>query len=138
MSNRRAIQDEALKRMTHILEERLQQHVQETHVYDGSTNVWEGSEENEEYAADLERLIELVQDSILHPEDTFEFWPGDRVKKKEGYEWPGFVVCSFRNLEGRARYVVECTVPGVKGALHIYSGHQLEKVDEPAGERVQP
>lgn len=51
---------------------------------------------------------------------------GDRVKKVRGYKWPGIVVSVFRNLAEEERYVVECTVPEVDGALHIYNAEQLE------------
>lgn len=56
-----------------------------------------------------------------------EFYPGDKVEKISGYKWPGIVVSSFLTLSGKRRYVVECTVPEVKGALHIYSPQQLQK-----------
>jgi hypothetical protein len=52
--------------------------------------------------------------------------PGDRVQKRRGYKWPGTVVAVFETLEGEMRVVVECTVPEVAGALHIYSPDQLE------------
>jgi hypothetical protein len=51
---------------------------------------------------------------------------GDRVRKRKGYEWPGIVVSVFDTLAGQKRYVVECTVPEVAGALHIYNADQLE------------
>lgn len=51
---------------------------------------------------------------------------GDHVKKRRGYKWPGVVVSRFFNLQGEQRYVVECTVPEVSGALHIYNPEQLE------------
>ena len=52
---------------------------------------------------------------------------GDRVQKVRGYKWPGEVVAVFQNLAGQTRIVVECTVPEVAGALHIYNPDQLEK-----------
>ena len=52
---------------------------------------------------------------------------GDKVQKVKGYSWPGVVVAVFKNLKGVTRVVVECTIPEVKGALHIYSLDQLEK-----------
>lgn len=55
---------------------------------------------------------------------------GDRVRKKSGYKWPGTIVSAFLTLSGEMRYVVECTVPEVAGALHIYSAAQLEPDDE--------
>jgi hypothetical protein len=50
---------------------------------------------------------------------------GDRVQKIKGYRWPGVVVSVFSTLKGETRVVVECTVPEVAGALHIYSPEQL-------------
>jgi len=51
---------------------------------------------------------------------------GDKVQKKKGYKWPGVVVSSFSTLAGEPRFVVECTVPEVAGALHIFSAEQLQ------------
>ena len=51
--------------------------------------------------------------------------PGDTVEKISGYKWPGKVVASFKTLGSQSRVVVECTVPEVEGALHIYSPDQL-------------
>ena len=53
---------------------------------------------------------------------------GDAVQKVSGYRWPGVVVSVFETLKGDTRVVVECTVPDVAGALHIYNEGQLEKV----------
>lgn len=54
---------------------------------------------------------------------------GDQVEKVKGYRWPGVVVAIFETTAGKLRYVVECTVPEVAGALHIYSPEQIEVVD---------
>ena len=54
---------------------------------------------------------------------------GDRVQKVKGYKWPGIIVAAFQTLSGQTRYVVECTVPEVAGALHIYAPDQIVKVD---------
>lgn len=51
---------------------------------------------------------------------------GTRVEKRSGYKWPGVIVASFATTAGHVRYVVECTVPEVAGALHIYSPDQIE------------
>lgn len=59
-----------------------------------------------------------------------KFKIGDKVKKVKGYKWPGVVVSAFMTLEGKVRYVVECTVPEVEGALHIYSETQIERRKE--------
>ena len=61
------------------------------------------------------------------PEPSFAFRVGDRVEKASGYKWPGVVVSVFRTRAGHERIVVECTVPEVAGALHIYSPSQLVK-----------
>lgn len=50
---------------------------------------------------------------------------GDTVQKSSGYKWPGEVVAVFKTRSGAVRVVVECTVPEVEGALHIYSESQL-------------
>jgi hypothetical protein len=50
---------------------------------------------------------------------------GDWVQKATGYKWPGVVVSVFNTLAGKTRVVVECTVPKVAEALHIYSPEQL-------------
>jgi hypothetical protein len=57
---------------------------------------------------------------------------GDSVQKASGYMWPGVVVSVFVTLAGKTRVVVECTVPEVAGALHIYSPEQLVAA-EPKG-----
>jgi hypothetical protein len=59
-------------------------------------------------------------------EPTFK--EGDVVEKSEGYKWPGVIVSAFRTLNGEWRFVVECTAPGVLGALHIYSAKHLRHV----------
>lgn len=53
---------------------------------------------------------------------------GDKVEKIAGYKWPGVVIMMGLNLSGDIRVVVECTVPEVSGALHIYSPIQLRVV----------
>lgn len=55
------------------------------------------------------------------------FKVGDRVRKARGYLWPGVVVAIFLTTDGKVRVVVECDVPEVRGALHIYSPDQIEK-----------
>jgi len=57
--------------------------------------------------------------------NTVTLETGDTVKKIKGYAWPGVIVARFTTLAGKTRYVVECTVPEVKGALHIYSPEQI-------------
>lgn len=58
------------------------------------------------------------------------FKPGDRVEKIKGYKWPGVVLASFSTTRNEHRLVVECLVPEVAGALHIYAPEQLKLVDE--------
>lgn len=55
-----------------------------------------------------------------------KFQIGQKVEKFSGYRWPGIVVSVFTTLAGAERYVVECTVPEVAGALHIYAPNQIE------------
>ncbi len=55
-----------------------------------------------------------------------DFQIGDPVHKRSGYKWPGRVVAKFETLDGHCRYVVECTVAEVRGALHIYAGDQMQ------------
>jgi hypothetical protein len=57
-----------------------------------------------------------------------ELTVGDHVEKVSGYKWPGIVVSQFLTLEGKLRFVVECTAPEVAGALHIYNKEQLRRV----------
>lgn len=54
------------------------------------------------------------------------FKVGDKVEKTKGYKWPGVIVAIFTTSSAAERIVVECTVPEVSGALHIYSPDQLE------------
>jgi hypothetical protein len=54
------------------------------------------------------------------------FKVGDRVKKRSGYEYPGFVVSVFTNRAGAVRYVVEADHSAFSGMLHIFNGDQLE------------
>jgi hypothetical protein len=56
------------------------------------------------------------------------FKPGDRVEKIKGYKWPGVILASFSTTHGEHRLVVECLVPEVAGALHIYAPEQLRLV----------
>ena len=58
-----------------------------------------------------------------------QFKVGDKVEKVSGYKWPGVVVSVFDTLSGERRLVVECTVPEIAGALHIYNEKQLTLVD---------
>jgi hypothetical protein len=54
------------------------------------------------------------------------FKVGDPVKKRSGYEYPGFIVSVFTNRAGAVRYVVEADHPAFAGMLHIFNGDQLE------------
>ena len=51
---------------------------------------------------------------------------GDKVEKISGYRWPGVIVAVFETTQGNLRIVVECTVPEVYGALHIYAPEQVQ------------
>lgn len=50
---------------------------------------------------------------------------GDVVIKTKGYHFEGVVVAVFQKLNGDTRYVVECTVPGAGGLLHIFNKDQF-------------
>ena len=50
---------------------------------------------------------------------------GDQVIKINGYKWPGEIRSVFTTRKGETRCVVECTIAGVEGALHIYNPEQL-------------
>lgn len=54
------------------------------------------------------------------------FAVGDGVEKIMGYRWPGEVRSVFLNKAAQIRYVVECIIPDVEGALHIYSPNQIK------------
>lgn len=70
--------------------------------------------------------IERIRAALASSQEKkFRFTIGDRVQKISGYKWPGIVVAQFKTIGGETRYVVECTVPEVSGALHIYSESQL-------------
>jgi hypothetical protein len=71
-----------------------------------------------------------VHEEASMPTAQRHFVVGDKVHKVKGYSWPGVVVSVFRTLGNQPRYVVECTVPEVAGALHIYNADQLELLDE--------
>lgn len=51
---------------------------------------------------------------------------GFTARKAKGYKWPGVIVADFVNLSGQRRIVIECTVPEVEGALHIYAADQVQ------------
>jgi hypothetical protein len=51
---------------------------------------------------------------------------GAKVRKRDGYEFPGEVRSVFATRAGHVRVVVECTVPEVAGMLHIFNLKQLE------------
>lgn len=55
---------------------------------------------------------------------------GTHVEKVSGYRFPGVIVSKFKTLAGEIRFVVECTIPGCDGMLHIYSGKNLKIKDQ--------
>ena len=57
---------------------------------------------------------------------TAKFKVGDKVRKRTGYEYPGFIVSVFTNRAGAVRYVVEADHPSFSGMLYIFSEEQLE------------
>jgi len=84
--------------------------------------------ENLDSAIYAEKAIEmlLILQGFKLPDQDFAV--GERVEKVEGYLYPGIVVAAFKNLSGKWRYVVECTVPETKGILHIYNAKQLRAI----------
>lgn len=59
--------------------------------------------------------------------EPFKFDIDDRVEKRRGYRWPGVIVMRGHTIAGKARYVVECREPAVRGALHIFSAKDLRR-----------
>jgi hypothetical protein len=59
--------------------------------------------------------------------EPYQFRLRDKVEKVRGYRWPGVVVARFLTLDGTARYAVECIVPEIRGALHIFSANDLKR-----------
>ena len=57
---------------------------------------------------------------------TAKFRMGDKVRKRNGYEYPGFIVSVFTNRAGAVHYVVEADHPAFSGMLHIFNEEQLE------------
>ena len=51
---------------------------------------------------------------------------GAKVKKRQGYAYPGVVIGACVTSLGVLRYVVEAEHPDFKGMLHIFSAEQLE------------
>lgn len=51
---------------------------------------------------------------------------GDLIEKKSGYHFTGMIRSVFTKLNGDVRYVVECTVTGCEGMLHIFSEKDLK------------
>lgn len=59
--------------------------------------------------------------------EPFKFSLFDNVQKRSGYRFPGKIVSCYHTLGRKARYVVECTDPNVKGCQHIFAGSQLKR-----------
>lgn len=55
---------------------------------------------------------------------------GTHVEKVSGYKFPGVIVSKFKTLAGEVRFVVECTIPGCEGMLHIYSEKNLKQKEQ--------
>jgi hypothetical protein len=69
---------------------------------------------------------------------TAKFKIGDRVRKRSGYEYPGFVVSVFTNRAGAVRYVIEADHPAFSGMLHIFNEEQLELRGQEATDAPRP
>lgn len=57
---------------------------------------------------------------------NFKFNVGAQVDKVKGYSFHGEVRARFTTRAGKQRYVVESTVPGAEGMLHIYNEGNLK------------
>lgn len=55
-----------------------------------------------------------------------EIEEGEIVIKTEGHDFRGVVIAKFHTLSGKLRYVVECTVPGAAGIVHIFAPRQIK------------
>ena len=69
---------------------------------------------------------------------TAKFKIGDRVRKRSGYEYPGFVVSVFTNGARAVRYVIEADHPAFSGMLHIFNEEQLELRGQEATDAPRP
>lgn len=67
---------------------------------------------------------------MTEPHDFDIIRVGEKVVKVNGYLWPGEVRSFFWTRKGELRYVVECTVPEVAGALHIFAPAQIKRADD--------
>lgn len=65
-----------------------------------------------------------------HECDHYAFRVGDKVRKMGGWEWSGVVVSCFETLDGKPRYVIECTMPQISGALHVGDGMQFQRRED--------
>lgn len=59
-------------------------------------------------------------------DDVEMFELHQRVRKRNGYRFPGIVVSVFWTTTGKVRYVVEADSDDFKGMLHIFSNNDLE------------
>lgn len=58
-----------------------------------------------------------------------KFRQGERVRKPQGYPFPGEIRAIFTTKAGKWRYVVEATGAGYAGMLHIFDGDRLEPAE---------
>jgi hypothetical protein len=68
---------------------------------------------------------------------TAKFRMGDKVRKRNGYQYPGFIVSIFTNRAEAVRYVVEADHPAFSGMLHIFNEEQLELRESSGQERAR-
>lgn len=64
---------------------------------------------------------------LVLKENTGVLRRGTKVRKREGYGFPGTIVSKFETTSGATRYVVEATGEGYKGMLHIFNGEQIAR-----------
>lgn len=59
--------------------------------------------------------------------EDFHFEIGDFVQKVRNYPFPGIIIARGHTTHYEARYIVECTAPGVEGCLHVFGNRDLAR-----------
>jgi hypothetical protein len=60
-----------------------------------------------------------------------QFPKGARVRKVSGPEWEGIVVGHYSSTYTPEGLVIECTVPGAKGQVHVEPAKRMLLIEEP-------
>lgn len=83
------------------------------------------------YRSELERIdrAKLSEEFGRAPEAPavvpFRFHLGQKVQKRNGYRYPGFIDSRYRTRAGLIRYDVEADHPDFEGMIHIFAEDQL-------------